>query len=156
MVGSVSVIIPIVNMISVSLPRENVATGLGLNTMLRNIGGAVGPVVATSIMSTYTISVRTPLGVMSFPSSTAFDTIFYVGIAALVLAIVFALLAKNYTFGKKNSNQGPAQEGSAKARFIPPMESIATGLVTGIPGSEAGRQSGTADPETPGVTRVPP
>jgi len=97
MVGSVSVIIPIVNMISVSLPRETVATGLGLNTMLRNMGGAVGPVVATTIMSTYTIT----MGPVSFPSATAFDTIFYVGIAAMAVAIVLSLLAKNYTFRKK-------------------------------------------------------
>lgn len=102
MVGSVSVIIPIVNMISVSLPRETVATGLGLNTMLRNIGGAVGPVIATTIMSTYTVTFPSPTGgVAVLPSSTAFDFIFYLGAAALVVAILFSLAAKNYTFGKK-------------------------------------------------------
>ena len=106
MVGAVSVIIPIVNMISVSLPRETVATGLGLNTMLRNIGGAVGPVVATTILTTYTITIKKTLdGItvpVTFPSSTAFDTIFYVGIAAMVMAIVLSLLAKNYTFAEGN------------------------------------------------------
>jgi EmrB/QacA subfamily drug resistance transporter len=102
LIGAVSIIIPIVNMISVSLPRETVATGLGLNTMLRNIGGAVGPVIATTVMNTYTTTVSIPAGPISvpatFPSSTAFDVIFYLAMAAMVVAIVFTLAAKNYTF----------------------------------------------------------
>ena len=102
--GAVSIIIPIVNMVTVSLPRENVATGLGLNTMLRNIGGALGPVLATTIMSTYTLNL--PKGVsppgVSVPSSAAFDYIFYLGIACLALAVLLSLAAKNYTFGKKS------------------------------------------------------
>jgi len=105
LVGAVSIIIPIVNMISVSLPYQNVATGLGLNTMLRNIGGAVGPVVATTILSTYTVTLNVPVGgqlvPVAFPSSSAFDYIFYLGIAAMLVAVVFALAAKNYTFTKR-------------------------------------------------------
>lgn len=94
--GAVGVIIPIVNMISISLPRESVATGLGLNTMLRNIGGAIGPVVATTIMSEY--SIHPPGSPFSFPTSTAFDYIFYLGIAAMFLVVIFSLAAKNYVF----------------------------------------------------------
>jgi EmrB/QacA subfamily drug resistance transporter len=107
MVGSVSLIIPIVNMISVSLPRETVATGLGLNTMLRNIGGAIGPVVATTVMSTYTTTVIEKVDglsiPMTFPSATAFDTVFYIGIGAMLVAIVFSFAARNYTFRKGDS-----------------------------------------------------
>ena len=100
--GAVGVIIPIVNMISISLPGENVATGLGLNTMLRNIGGAIGPVVATTILSTYYVTLNTPFGPQSVGTSTAFDYIFYGGIAAMLLVVVFSLAAKNYVF------KGPA------------------------------------------------
>ncbi len=100
LVGAVSVIIPIVNMVTISLPRESVATGLGLNTMLRNIGGALGPVLATTIMSTYTLNVPKGLAPpgLSLPSAAAFDYIFYLGAAALVVAILLSLAAKNYTF----------------------------------------------------------
>jgi MFS family permease len=103
--GAVGVIIPIVNMISISLPRENVATGLGLNTMLRNIGGAVGPVVATTIMNSYTsplvkVIAGHPVVVGALPSSTAFDYIFYFGIASMVAVVVISLTAKNYVFKK--------------------------------------------------------
>ena len=111
MIGAVSLIIPIVNMISVSLPRDSVATGLGLNTMLRNIGGAIGPVVATTIMSTYTTTILiphpTPQGVIrvpvAFPNATAFDYVFYLGIAVMVVAIVLSLATKNYVFRKQAS-----------------------------------------------------
>jgi MFS family permease len=113
MVGAVGIIIPIVNMISVSLPHETVATGLGLNTMLRNMGGAIGPVLATTLMSTYAISVAIPAGtpglcpspaapcLMTFPTASAFDYIFYLAIACMVAVVVLALLGKNYVFRKQ-------------------------------------------------------
>ena len=106
LVGAVSVIIPIVNMVTISLPRESVATGLGLNTMLRNIGGAIGPVVATTIMNTYTLNVPRGLAPpgLTLPSATAFDYIFYLGAATLVAAILLSLAAKNYTFAKPETN----------------------------------------------------
>lgn len=110
MVGIVGIIIPIVNMVTISLPYETVGAGLGLNTMLRNIGGAVGPVLATTIMSTYTVAVppnTLPPGV-TIPSSTAFDYIFYLGIAALAIGVIFALFSKNYVFKDGGRGRGPA------------------------------------------------
>jgi len=102
LVGAVGIIIPIVNMVSVSLPMETVATGLGLNTMLRNIGGAIGPVVATTIMSTYYVTASTPGGPMRFPASAAYDYVFYLGIACMLAVVVLALTAKNYVFRKQS------------------------------------------------------
>ena len=102
MLGIVGVIIPIVNMITISLPQEAIGAGLGLNTMLRNMGGAVGPVLATTIMSTYTLQVPPhvlPPGV-TVPSATAFDYIFYLSIAAMAVGVVFAIFSKNYVFRK--------------------------------------------------------
>jgi len=111
LMGAISVIIPIVNMISVSLPRETVATGLGLNTMLRNMGGAVGPVIATTLMTTYTLTVLETYGNLSIPvtgpSSTAFDAIFYLAVALMMLAILLSLAAKNYTFSKQSTERVP-------------------------------------------------
>jgi len=118
LVGVVSILIPITNMVSISLPPETVGTGLGLNTMLRNIGGAIGPVLATSIMSTYTLALplsALPPGV-SIPSSTAFDYIFYLGAAVLVGAIILALFSDNYVFRKtKAAVASPPAPGSAVA-----------------------------------------
>ena len=116
MIGAVGIIIPIVNMISISLPDETVATGLGLNTMLRNMGGAIGPVLATTLMSTYAQIVRIPPNTpklcpfptacpVSFPTPTAFDYIFYLAIVCMVAVVVLALAGRNYVF--KKTAQGP-------------------------------------------------
>ncbi len=124
MVGIVGIIIPIVNMITISLPYEAIGAGLGLNTMLRNIGGAVGPVLATTIMSTYTVAVpphTLPPGV-TVPSATAFDYIFYLGIAALVIGVVFALFSKNYVFKNGDGGRGAAGPVPA-AHLLVPCES---------------------------------
>jgi len=103
LLGAVGIIIPIVNMVSVSLPSETVATGLGLNTMLRNIGGAIGPVVATTIMTTYAVTL--PHSLISFPTSSAYDYVFYLAIICMVAIVAFALMTKNYVFRKRA--QGP-------------------------------------------------
>jgi len=102
LVGVVSLIIPIVNMISVSVPRENTAVGLGMNTMLRNLGGAIGPVLATTIISTYYDKVGPPIlpTAMTFGNKTAFNTIFAIGIGLMIAIIVLSLTIKNYTFAK--------------------------------------------------------
>ena len=97
-----SLIIPIVNMISVSVPKENTAVGLGMNTMLRNLGGAVGPVLATTIISTYSDKIGPPIlpTVMTFGNKTAFNLIFALGIVLKIIIIALSLTIKNYTFHK--------------------------------------------------------
>jgi EmrB/QacA subfamily drug resistance transporter len=111
LIGLVSLIIPIVNMISVSVPKENTAVGLGMNTMLRNLGGAIGPVLATTIMSTYRVTVKLPVPPysLSFGNATAFNTIFATGIALMIAIIAISLTIKNYTFQKTSNKNTKAQ-----------------------------------------------
>lgn len=105
--GVVCIIVPIVNMLAISLPKETIAVGLGMNTMLRNLGGAIGPVVATVIMSTYTSQLYAgaaghlvPTG-RYFGNAAAFNYIFEIGIGLMVLCIAISLATKNYTFRKQ-------------------------------------------------------
>lgn len=101
LVGVVSMIIPIVNMISVSVPKESTAVGLGMNTMLRNLGGAIGPVLATTIMSTYRDTLLNPIThqpIAALANPAAFNTIFVIGIALTITIIALGLTIKNYTF----------------------------------------------------------
>jgi EmrB/QacA subfamily drug resistance transporter len=102
LIGVVSLIIPIVNMVSVSVPKENTAVGLGMNTMLRNLGGAIGPVLATTIISTYYATVKVPITpyIYEFGNKTAFNTIFIICIGIMIAIIVLGLTSKNYTFAK--------------------------------------------------------
>jgi MFS family permease len=117
LIGVVCTIIPIVNMISVSLPRQTIAVGLGINTMLRNLGGAIGPVVATVIMTTYTTPMIVnghPVPGVMLPSPTAFNLIFEVGLVLTVLMIALAAVSKNYTFrGPKEGVPRTAPPGSS-------------------------------------------
>ncbi|MDH2899755.1 MAG: MFS transporter [archaeon] len=99
--GVVALIVPIVNMLAISLPRESIAVGLGMNTMLRNLGGAIGPVVATVIMATYTKQVIIQGHAQYFPTATAFDYIFAIGIGLTILVVAISLATKNYTFKKE-------------------------------------------------------
>jgi MFS family permease len=103
--GATTMIIPIVNMISMSVPPENRATGLGLNTMLRNVGGAIGPIIATTIMATYAspyiVNIRgVPTVVGAFANETAFNTIFALGIALTLIVVALSFAIKNYKITK--------------------------------------------------------
>jgi MFS family permease len=117
LIGVVCTIIPIVNMISVSLPRQTIAVGLGINTMLRNLGGAIGPVVATVIMTTYTTPMIVdghPVPGVMLPSAMAFNLIFEIGLVLTVLVIALAAASKNYTFrGPKNGAANQPASASA-------------------------------------------
>jgi MFS family permease len=95
--GIVAILVPIVNMLSNSLPRESIAVGMGMNTMIRNLGGAIGPVLATSIMASYsTLLVEHGVVIGAFPTATAFNYIFELGIALTVIMLVISLTTKNY------------------------------------------------------------
>jgi MFS family permease len=111
LVGLIGIIVPIVNMLAIALPRDSIAVGLGMNTMLRNLGGAIGPVVATTIMATYTSQLFIfghPTGVF-LPSATAFNYIFILGIVLMILVVGISLATKNYTFKKQPDNQVAAE-----------------------------------------------
>ncbi|MCI4455204.1 MAG: MFS transporter, partial [Sulfolobus sp.] len=60
-IGIVMMMIPLVNMVSVSLPPEARGVGMGVNTQIRQIGASIGPVLASSIMTSYESSSVMPL-----------------------------------------------------------------------------------------------
>lgn len=107
--GIVSTIIPMVNMITIGTPRENVAVGLGMNTMLRNLGGAIGPVVATAVMTTYTAPLIVQSQVVGeVPTSTAFNIVFGIGVALTLVAFVLSAAVRNYTFRSQGAVGEPS------------------------------------------------
>ncbi len=99
-VGVVSILIPIVNMIAMSMPPDSVTVGLGFNTMVRFLGSAAGPVIAATIMTTYKAFVPYALAGSYYffteGSSTAFNYIFLTGAAFSLLVLVISIFTKNY------------------------------------------------------------
>jgi MFS family permease len=97
MVGIVFLLVPVVNMISVSLPAEDVTIGQGINNTLKSFGQAVGPVIATAVMTSYSQLVAPTV---SLPTATAFNVIFIIGICLTVFAAAIAATSKNYVLKK--------------------------------------------------------
>ena len=72
--------------------------------MLRNLGGAIGPVLATTIISTYYTTMKLPVPpyALKFGDKTAFNTIFAIGIVLMIVIVALSLTVKNYTFAKNS------------------------------------------------------
>jgi MFS family permease len=105
-VGVVSLMIPIVNMVAVSMPRESVTVGLGFNTTMRYLGASLGPVLAATIMTTHKYWVLySPLptaGLMFTEAGpVAFNYIFTVGVVFSLATLVVSLLTANYRPGDR-------------------------------------------------------
>ena len=101
----VALIVPIVNMISLSMPKESVSVGQGFNLALKLLGNAVGPVLTTAILATYTEPITKIIGgksvvVGSVPSATAFSVVFALGIALSIVIIPLSMAIKNNAFKK--------------------------------------------------------
>jgi len=135
--GLIFVIVPLVNMVATSLPAESMTTGLGMNTLIRTLGSSAGPVLATVIMDSY----QNPyvlmvggkvFGVSFFPSSTAFNYIFLVGIISLIMVLIINAWTKNYTFASREVQ-------STKTEQVPaalPSQALTESEVRKIPSQE--------------------
>ena len=106
--GIVLVLIPIVNMVAVSMPAEDVSVGLGMNTLFRFLGAAVGPVVVATLMTDYQSFDVLRLGGMELvisglPAPAAFDYTFIIAAALSIATLAIGLAAENYVLGSPGS-----------------------------------------------------
>ena len=104
--GFMIVVIPMTNMVSLSLPESDVSVGLGFNSMLRNLGGAIGPILATTIMVMFTTlvpatSIGVPTSTSEIVEAAAFTNIFILAIVLTLIIAGLSLLVKNYVFEQK-------------------------------------------------------
>lgn len=100
-VGLVNIMIPLVNMVAVSLPEEQRGIGIGMNTLIRTIGSSIGPVISTLFMDTYTTWIIydfndqiVPLA--QVPSYLAFHYMYTAAVSIMVLNLIVALFTRNY------------------------------------------------------------
>jgi hypothetical protein len=99
----ISVIIPLINMVAVSLPSESRAVGLGMNVMLRSLGAAIGPAIASSVMTSYSVELlvngtgaNVPTKLL-FPTSMAFNVLMGFGFVLVSIIIGLNMVTRNYT-----------------------------------------------------------
>lgn len=95
-------------MIAVSLPETARGIGLGVNTLLRNLGASIGPVLATSIMSSYkdpyVLIVDNQFLISFYPGSEAFNVMFEVAVLVILVNLGISLLTRNYKLKGKGRN----------------------------------------------------
>ncbi len=103
LIGVILTMIPIINVVTLSSPKENTAVSLGFNTSMRDVGGAIGPVISTTIMASFIVSFIVEDNTTAVPSSTAFDLIFGTGIIIMVAVLILGLFIQNYHFRKNAS-----------------------------------------------------
>lgn len=101
------VFVGVINILLISTPTSDAGASTGMNVVFRNIGSAIAPAVGGVFETTYVVPVL--LGVYSFPykglnfipifanfpSSTAYDYIYIVGLVFLIVMVIFALFMKN-------------------------------------------------------------
>ncbi|AKV74134.1 MULTISPECIES: MFS transporter [Metallosphaera] len=99
--GLVNLIIPLVNMVALALPEEQRGIGIGMNTLIRTIGSAIGPVISTVFMDTYVTWLLYDVNgqfipVAQVPDYSAFHYMYMVAIALMFLSLIASLFTKNY------------------------------------------------------------
>lgn len=101
--GEVTAIFPAVNMASIALPKDQVSIGMSVNSMLANLGQSFGPIIATTLLVSFTeptakvVNGQTVV-VGQIASPLAFNLIFGAGILFTLLIIAASFFGKNYTF----------------------------------------------------------
>ncbi|WP_338602272.1 MFS transporter [Sulfolobus tengchongensis] len=104
--GLVNLMIPLVNMVAVSLPEEQRGIGIGMNTLIRTIGSSIGPVISTVFMDTYTTWLiydfnNQIIPVAQVPDYSAFHNMYMTAIALMFLNLIVSLFTKNYVIGNR-------------------------------------------------------
>lgn len=100
--GEITTLMPSINMASIALPKDQVSIGMGVNSMLANLGQSFGPIIATTLLVSFTEPIiKVANGqtlVVQIASPLAFNLIFGAGILFTVLIIIVSFFGKNYTF----------------------------------------------------------
>ncbi|HYA54535.1 MAG TPA: MFS transporter [Thermoplasmata archaeon] len=103
LVGNVAVLIAMSNIIVLSVSPKELGIQTGMNQTFRNLGSAVGPVLAATITATFTtqaVVAATPAGPIysSVPAISGFVLLFVVVAGVALLGLILSLGVRNYRF----------------------------------------------------------
>ena len=119
LVGNVACLIAMSNIIVLSVSPKELGIQTGMNQTFRNVGSAVGPVIAATVTLSFTTLavVATVHGVPIqgyVPSITGFVLLFSLVAACAVIGLVLSLGLRNYRFQADGSRTGaPSTSGVA-------------------------------------------
>lgn len=107
--------VSLINLLTFSVPRQRLGVATGLNTVFRNLGSAVAPAVAGTVLTTFATTAVFKLGsaalFLSVPSTTAYSVNFDIATAMFLLSLIPIALAKE-VFRVREPNAAPLNRGS--------------------------------------------
>ncbi len=128
LVGNVAVLIAMSNIIVLSVGRDELGIQTGMNQTFRNLGSAIGPVVAATVTASFlTTTYLTVPGVpvpvpISTYAITGFELVFGITAALAVVGLLLALGLRNFRFladGTRAADGAPAPGPAAPAASEP-------------------------------------
>lgn len=105
------IFVGIINILLISVPRDRSGESTGMNVVFRNIGTSLAPAIGgvmETMFVTYTIVGAVPANfyglpvipvLESFPSSEAYDAIYMIGMAFVIVAMFLSIFMKNVIVG---------------------------------------------------------
>lgn len=127
LVGAVAVMIAMTNVIVLTADRRELGIQTGMNQTFRNLGSAIGPVLATTVLASFLTTFYPPVGPpQSVYADTGFTWVFVITAIFSVVGFAFALGLRNFRFGAEGqraeaplatpaAGTGPAPEVSVGA-----------------------------------------
>ena len=93
-IGAALLPVTLINIIIALTPRELTGISSAATSDMRIIGGAIGPVIATVIISSILIPIEVDGTTSQYPSPTAFNIVFIIGFALAIVATILVVLMR--------------------------------------------------------------
>jgi MFS family permease len=93
-IGAALLPITLINIIISLTPKELTGISSAATSDMRVIGGAIGPVIATVIISSILVSVEVDGSVGEYPSPNTFNIVFIVGLMLSVVSTILVMLMR--------------------------------------------------------------
>jgi len=93
-IGAALLPVTLINIIIALTPRDLTGISSAATSDMRIIGGAIGPVIATVILTSMLIPIEVDGTTSQYPSPTAFDVVFIVGLALAIVATMLVMLMR--------------------------------------------------------------
>ncbi|MGA8710396.1 MAG: MFS transporter [Thermoplasmata archaeon] len=111
LVGNVAVLIAMSNIIVLSVSPRELGIQTGMNQTFRNLGSAVGPVLAAVITASFVaqaVVATTPFGPItaSVPAITGFSVLFAIVAVVALVGLLLSLGLRNYRFHADGTRSG--------------------------------------------------
>ncbi len=115
LVGNVAVLIAMSNIIVLTVSPRELGIQTGMNQTFRNLGSAVGPVLAAAVTASFTSALGVGPGrTVAVPAVAGFEVLFLLTAAVALLGLVLSLGLRNYRFRADGSRSGaPSSEETA-------------------------------------------